>query len=290
MTNYHKYLNIDEFDLNFGIMALNCGHVHIKPFQSYPPEKHPKGYSFSWERGRILDSYQLLYITHGQGVFESDRLPQTEVKAGDLFMLFPNQWHRYKPDKKTGWEEYWIGFQGFYVEKLIKIGVISIDKPVWSLGKDETMLHLYLDLINSIKDASKDYKITIASKIQLILNWLLVKSKSHPDVVDRETEMIEDAKFLMAERIEDNLPIEEFAKMLNIGYSIFRRRFKEQMGVSPGHYYSKIRIEKARWLLTSTNLTISEISEALGFESVSHFSKLFKQRIGTPPAQLRKSV
>ena len=224
MANFHKYLTIDEFDLNFGLLLINCGHTHIKPHQAYPPQKHPKGYAFSWERGRILDNFQLIYITHGQGVFETREMPQTSVKAGDLMLLFPNQWHRYKPDSETGWEEYWIGFQGFYVEKLLENGILKLEEPFFSLGNDEMMLHLYTDLIDSVKNVSKDYKISLASKMQLIINWLIVKSKQ-PTKTNKTTEIIEAAKFLMTERVEDNLSVEAFAQMLNISYSSFRQRF-----------------------------------------------------------------
>ena len=60
---------------------------------------------FSYESGRILDEYHFVLITEGKGIFESKSAGIKNVNTGDGFLLFPGEWHRYKPIKQSGWTE-----------------------------------------------------------------------------------------------------------------------------------------------------------------------------------------
>jgi quercetin dioxygenase-like cupin family protein len=60
----------------------------------------------------VFSEYQLLAITRGCGVLETASCPHMEIRAGDIFILFPNQWHRFRPDTATGWDENFVGFDG----------------------------------------------------------------------------------------------------------------------------------------------------------------------------------
>ncbi|MDL2209119.1 AraC family ligand binding domain-containing protein, partial [Parabacteroides sp. OttesenSCG-928-O15] len=105
-----KYLIVNEADSLWGLIVNSVGYQRIEPGEAYPPRNHPTRYLFNVDKGRVLNEYQLLYITRGKGVFTSSERKKTEVKEGNMFLLFPGEWHSYKPDKETGWDEYWIGF------------------------------------------------------------------------------------------------------------------------------------------------------------------------------------
>ena len=68
----------------------------------HPDGNHPSRYPFSWDLGRKLDEYQLVYIASGAGVFEAERVGTVRVIPGTVFLLFPGVWHRYKPDLASG--------------------------------------------------------------------------------------------------------------------------------------------------------------------------------------------
>ncbi len=74
-VNCLKYLTICDEDKEWGIELVNAGEAEIFPNQVYPPSGHPPEYPFSWHNGRILDSFCVLYITKGKGVFESGYAP-----------------------------------------------------------------------------------------------------------------------------------------------------------------------------------------------------------------------
>ena len=77
------------------------------------------------------------------------------------------------------------------------------------------------------------------------------------------------------------------ASALGIGYSTFRHRFKQQTGISPAQFQNSIRINRAQDLLSSTDLSVSEIAAQTGFDTVYYFSRHFKKSTGLTPKAYR---
>ena len=107
-----KYLLVNERDILWGLTVSTVGYEEIAPGESYPTRGHADGYYFDLERGRELNEYQLLYITKGEGTFHSATVREAHLREGDLFLLFPGEWHSYHPNPNTGWKSYWTGFKG----------------------------------------------------------------------------------------------------------------------------------------------------------------------------------
>jgi len=87
--------------------------------------------------------------------------------------------------------------------------------------------------------------------------------------------------------LEDRLSIQDLAR--RIGYTDYylSRKFKKETGMSIGDYIKEARIRRAQMLLTTTDMSIQDISEKLGFGARSFFAEVFKQVTGVPPAQWR---
>ena len=110
-----KYLAYTEQDMTWGGVVSFVETQDVAPGQSYPPGDHPKRYLFSTETGRVLNEFQMVYITSGSGMFRSKSFNDgrlTRISEGDMLVLFPGEWHSYYPEKETGWKEYAIGFAG----------------------------------------------------------------------------------------------------------------------------------------------------------------------------------
>ena len=116
MANFYKYLPLSQQDEDWGLHVLNTGHNRVVPKQEYPSPAHPGHHYFRWSKGRILQEFQVVYITKGSGYFESAHCALKKIQAGTVFILFPGEWHRFKPDSSTGWDEYWVGFEGSIVK------------------------------------------------------------------------------------------------------------------------------------------------------------------------------
>lgn len=81
----------------------------------------------------------------------------------------------------------------------------------------------------------------------------------------------------------------ELAGRAGYGVDHFARAFKSTLGLTPGEYRIRARIERARILLASSDMTIGEVARALGYADVFFFSRQFKERTGLAPSEWRSS-
>jgi len=108
LSDQLRYLTISAIDEEWGIVVTTVGYQFIPPKGNYPLSKHPDNYNFKPQTGRILNEYQLVYITKGSGYFSSQSCKMQKINAGTMILLFPGEWHSYYPDSETGWDEYWV--------------------------------------------------------------------------------------------------------------------------------------------------------------------------------------
>jgi len=291
MKNFCQYFNISPIEENWGLYVNTVGYDRVDPNQHYPKnEEHPKNHCFTWNQGRILSEYQLIFISKGEGVFESEYTKPTTVIEGTCFFLYPGVWHRYKPNLNSGWEEYWIGFNGTYPSQLMNKNFFNVDMPFINVGLYQDLLHLWHNLINIVQTSPSGFQQVIAGvtlQILGVINGLSMNKIQEKDPMGR---MITKAKFLLEESIEKPVDMEMLVKELPMGYSAFRKAFKKITGESPNQYHLNLRLNKAKELLTCSTLNINEVAEQTGFDSVFYFSKLFKKKNGKSPKFYRSET
>lgn len=291
MQSYHKYLTTGEYDKKWNFYVSTIGSASVKPNKDYPNNRvHPVDHSFTWDRGRILNGYYLVYVTKGEGIIETAKTRPYHVKAGTCLLLFPGVWHRYKPDIETGWEEYWVGFQGSYPESIMLNGIFSPDQPFIEIGLNENVLSFFHQLIKTVRDAEPGYAQAAAGITLQLLGCISAMSRYRMISTDNENRLISKAKFILQETLDNPIPLEVMVKELPMGYSKFRQLFKKTCGVSPNQYQLNLRLDKASDLLLTTNLTINEIAFQTGFDSIFYFSRLFKNKNGCSPKVYRSQV
>lgn len=105
-----------------------------------------------------------------------------------------------------------------------------------------------------------------------------------PTATDYTVKFHQIEAFLQA-NINANLTTEEILAFSGISLSTLKRIFIQQAGCGVIHYFLKLKIHEAKRLLLETDLTVSRISEQLGFSSVHYFSNLFKKYTGVSPRQ-----
>lgn len=87
--------------------------------------------------------------------------------------------------------------------------------------------------------------------------------------------------------LDQDIALSDIAGVLHLSQYHFCRLFKQSTGVTPHHYLTQCRIDRAKRLLQTTKLTVTEVAVAVGFNSHSSFSRLFRQRVGVTPKGFR---
>lgn len=283
-----KYLVVNPRDVQWGLTVSTVGYEEIGVADSYPTRGHADGYYFDIDKGRVLNEYQLLYITEGEGVFNSAHAKDIPLKAGDLFLLFPGEWHTYHPTGKNGWKSYWIGFKGKNVDDRVKAGFLSVDKPIYHVGFSADIIRLYEEAYKRAKEEAPYSQQILAGIVNHLVGLMYALERSMELSKDHtRVDMINLARLRIRESLEADLTIQQIAEDLGVSYSNFRKLFKEFTGISPALYQQDLRLQRAKELLATTTLSIKEIAYRLRFESPDYFSSKFKIKTGKKPSEFR---
>ena len=283
-----KYLIANENDLLWGLTVDSVGFQHICPDSVYPPSNHPMRYLFSTEKGRVLDEYQLLYISKGKGSFVSKSYTEQSIEEGNMFLLFPGEWHNYHPENHVGWDEYWIGFNGNAINNRVDNGFFSKQKPIFKVGINNEIVELYLQAINIANEQKAGFQQVLAGIVNLLLGLAYSLNKNQFLENLQVNNQINKAKMIIVENLFTGIKAEEIAEKINMSYSWFRRIFKDYTGFAPAQYIQELKIQKGKELLTNTSLSVKEIAFKMGFENSEYFFTAFKKKTGMTPIQYRE--
>ncbi|MDD2599544.1 MAG: AraC family ligand binding domain-containing protein [Kiritimatiellae bacterium] len=176
--NNFRYLPVLAIQRQWGLYLADCGYTVIKQGTPYPPGGHPAAYDFTFDQGRVLTDYHVIYITHGRGIFEAKGCSRKSIEAGDVMVLFPGIWHRYKPDPATGWEEHWVGFNGSVAKQIMRPPFFSHKKPVRRIGVHEYLRQRFVSLVNDIDRNPAGAPFSSAAHIHEILGLIQERSPS----------------------------------------------------------------------------------------------------------------
>ena len=288
MQNSFKYLTHNPDDDNWGLYMTVAGSARVEPESGYPPSGHPTGYHFNWYNGRVLQEYQINYITEGEGIMET-RAGSYPIREGSVILLRPNVWHRYRPLRQTGWMEHYVGFMGELADKMIKSSELLSESPVMQIGFQETIINSFHDIFNHAITEKPGYHQVCSGLVIQILGHIISIKRNENFRHNQIEKAIQKACLIIRDNPSKNLNIENLASDLNVNYSLFRKAFKKYTGLSPMQYHTSLRMKQAIYLLTNTELSVKEISFNLGFCSVFYFSKLFKEKTGRTPSDYRRS-
>lgn len=282
-----KYLKINKTDRDFGLWVNTVGYQSIGPDTDYPIAGHPTGYYFDCSEGRVLDEFQLIFISRGTGVFSAEHYNNVKVTNGKLIMLFPGQWHSYHPIKGKGWDEYYIGFNGPTIKTLMSKTPLVQENQILDIGLNEELESLFIKAIDEAqneKPTTQQYLVGIAMHII----GLVLSASFNRDECNELEQKIQAAISLMQRRLDDEIDLLQMASDLNMSYSYFRKEFKKHTGFSPNQYFAELKMKSAKKMLYSTNKSVKEICFDLGYSSPEYFTNLFKKHVGKTPVEFRE--
>lgn len=283
-----KYIAQTERDEEWGLTVCSVGYQKIMPNEEYPPMTHNLEYIFTPEKGRVINEYQLLYIAEGRGTLTTASAGRYSISEGDIFLIFPGEWHTYSPNPETGWKEYWIGFKGINIDSRVSAGFFSKHSPIYRVGYNDTLISLFKEAIQVAKKQEKHFQQLLAGIVNYMLGLAFSIDSNKKLKNSMNLELVNRARAFMQENIETNIEMPEIADHLIISYSSFRHIFKQYTEIAPSQYYLNLKIQRAKDMLKSSSASIKEISYILHFDTPEYFTKLFKKKTGLTPSQFRE--
>jgi AraC-like DNA-binding protein len=286
-NNDFKYVENSFNQSDLGVVVNTVGFQQIAPNTLYPPICHPKGYYFNLQKGRKLLEFQLIYITSGGGILQIESKKYT-VSQGDVFLIFPGQWHTYTPDNETGWNEYYIGFSGNVATLWIENSFFGYERQLYNIGLNEELVRLFKRATELAKFENQILQLHLSGIVYHMIGLLISEINNKEITTSYYFQIVERAKIIMNENISNTLTVEELSDKLNVNYTSFRKQFKAITGFAPKQYILELKISKGKQMLLETSLSIKEIAQKLQYSTSEHFTTTFKNKTGCTPKNYRE--
>lgn len=241
----------------------------------------------------IRENYVLHYIESGKGTFYY-KGTKTQLNAGDLFLLKPNELTYYEADEHDPWSYYWIGISGSKATDYFNLSKINRDAILMTTNKSKTKT-IYR-LVKSIIEQSEKMQHSVPSQLhllggvyELLFNLATIAPEiKHKEIHPSEQLCINCRRIIETTYTSTNLTIQTIADTLNVNRSYLTNIFGNYFKISPKEYLNQVRMKRAKYLLENTQEPIKFIAYSVGFSDPLYFSKAFKQYFKKSPTSFRK--
>lgn len=236
-----------------------------------------------------LDSYLIKLTLSGKGCLEYDG-KRYELTAGRFFWIDCKKPQSYRTDAQTGqWHIIWVHFRGANADAYYRAFLsLNAGSPVAALpvgaeavGLLRSLMKLYEEQDSSLSDA------VYASALLTSLLCVCIRAAAQPEMAGKVPEVILEVKNFLLEHYEERITLSGLAERFPVSKYHLQRLFKKHIGQSPAEYLNGVRLVRAKELLRTTELPVSEIAYRVGVENVSYFISMFRAKEGTTPQKYR---
>ncbi len=250
--------------------------------------------------------FEMVYIKKGKAVFEIAGKP-APIGPNDIVIIKPNQTHKLIVQSQEGCEFIVLSFR-FINQRNSEFSEVPLEDFLNFVSGKESGAFITLkvsqknEIINILNRILKEKEnIEIGSEF---LNHLLVMElfvfisralkMEWESSIRNKSPKIKELIHISAKYIHNNferdITISDIAKYVFLSSSYFTRAFKDEMGVSPINYLLSVRVERAKEMLSGSDLKISDIALSVGFSNQQRFNEIFKKHTSMTPLQYRKTA
>lgn len=228
--------------------------------------------------------YQLIYVADGRIHFrfaEGERV----LEKGHMVLFRPGEMQHYELFIGDRPEFFWVHFTGSEVETLLAECGLPADRRVYWMGTSSDYRSTFYQMIKEMQTKHSHYEELLRSclrQILLLMHRHLEQADDPPAAYNGE---IIQAIGWIGRHWQEKISFEEYAVRNRLTPYWFREKFKQYTGCTPLQYLINLRIHNAINLMENTDLNVSQVAYAVGYENVSYFRRLFYSHTGLTPGQ-----
>ena len=231
--------------------------------------------------GRL--DYYLMYITKGINHFFAKE-QSNALSQGDFIVLPPNTPYSQKFDGEGELNYLWVHFTGGGVEQVLK--ELNI-KSYPHVNKTKEPNHLNTRFSRLFDCFLKNDRLRERDLSASLEKLLVEASRTIENYENPKSSLSKSINFLNG-NYASQIKIPELAKMEGMSMTRYNLHFKKQTGVPPTKYIINLRMDMAKELLNSSDLSLSQIGAACGYDDYNFFAKVFKSSTGSSPKKYRQ--
>jgi YesN/AraC family two-component response regulator len=248
------------------------------------------------------DTFEMYFLLEGERYYFIEQ-ETYHVKRGEVVLVNCQQIHKTSQAGSSYHDRILIQLDGRILEPYLKstelftleefftdyYGVIKFTEPVWNKVKE-----MLFEIRDEIRGKAVKWEALVRLKMTELL--LVIYRYRQTMLINEAPKTVQTAKHQKVHEVaeyiqchcETDASIEDLAKHFFISKSYLSRIFREVTGFSVNEYRSIARIKKGQKLLLNSNYSVTEISEILGFESVTYFERVFKKHADMTPLNYKK--
>ncbi len=238
---------------------------------------------------RVLGSYALVLMIAGRAVYRDARGTEGELEPGDAVLVFPDVAHAYGPVGREGWSQVYFVFAGPQFDLWRQRGWMRTDHPVLKVGAAPYWLERLRQVLEGDPQGRRGGRMRALGRFAEVLAAMLA-ADAEARAPGRDPWFDRSLLLLGHRTAQGWLAPPDVAREVGLSYETFRKRFVQLGGESPGQYQRRRRLDWARAAIYQGDRSMKQIADELGFCDVFHFSKAFKQVVGTTPSEYRRRV
>ena len=266
-------------ELFLDLTVYQYGYEKCEPLHSYGPF--------------VRNHYLFHYVISGKGmlsVTEENGSSVYQIGPRSGFLIDPGRINVYCADQKFPWEYVWVEFDGLRARELMEEAGLSNDHPVFHPVSDTAADKLRDEMLRLTQYPDKSRPLGIIGQLYLIMDALIQGSSNKKRLQGGKLSRFyaQEALSFIEQNYTLPITVEDMANRCNLNRSYFGKVFKDMIGQSPQDFLIRYRMSKATSLLTSTSLSIGDISVQVGYPNQLHFSRAFRNIYGMSPRQYRQ--
>jgi len=247
------------------------------------------------------NNYELYYLVHGRrNYFIKDKTYL--IDGGSFVLLGEFDIHSTEAYEAEGYERYLISFDGDYIAPLLNEmgegdllnrilecgGIVKMPKEM-----QKTAEALLLNMLTDYENG----KATDVAFSKSALTTLFMMMRSQLELLPKPIEATEPSRRTISETVgyinnnyNEDISLMSISERFYISPCYFSRNFKRYTGLGFNEYLNNVRIKEAKKLLSTTKMSITNVSYAVGYKSPTNFGRVFLKITGISPKQYRAEI